>query len=111
MALSVVKKARAKPEPRLQDWQTRLAQIEARRKRWIERDAAAFERHLAHCRQIIIHSPDIPPAEKRRLSKLSDSELKMYLAELHQKQKLNKPTRHDPHQNKPWLPGYDSLYL
>jgi hypothetical protein len=112
MALSVVKKTRSKTKPyAAEDWRVRAARREAQRQRRIERDAAAFERHIARYRQRITDSPHIPGPEKRRLSQMSDSELAMHLAERHQRDKLEKPTRRDPHQNKPWLPGYDSLYL
>jgi hypothetical protein len=96
-------------KPSVEDWRARSARRQGWRWRRILRDAAEFERHLAHCRQTIAESPDIPAAEKRRLSQLSDSEFKMWLAEQHQQQKLRKPTRHDPYDERVWLPGNDSF--
>lgn len=93
----------------MEDWQVRAARRDEQRRRRIERDAAAFETHLARYRQKVAESPHIPTAEKRRLSSLSDSEFKMYLAEQHQQQKLRKPTRHDPYDDRFWLPGNDLL--
>jgi hypothetical protein len=70
---------------------------------------AEFERHLAKYRQEVAESPHIPEAEKKRLADLPDSEFKMWLAEQNQKHKLQKPTRHDPYDDRFWLPGNDSL--
>jgi len=64
-----------------------------------------FEEHLAKYRQKIADSPHIPEAEKKSLAELPDSEFKMWLADQHQKQKLQKPTRHDPYDDgflAPW---------
>jgi hypothetical protein len=110
MALSVVKKKHSKAKRRpLEPWQIRSAYMQAYRERRLKRDSDEFKRLVIRWRQEIVHSPDIPHAEKRRLSQLSDSEFAMYLADQHQQQKLKTPTRRDPHDNKPWLPGYDSV--
>jgi hypothetical protein len=103
-----VTKKTSRSEP-FEDWRVRARRREEQRKRRIKRDADAFETHLARYRQLIVESPHIPPAEKRRLSSLSDSEFKMYLAEQHQQQKLRKPTRQDPYDERVWLPGNDSF--
>jgi hypothetical protein len=109
MASPIVKKKRAKVKPRrLAAWQIRSAYMQAYRKRRLKRDSDEFKRLIARWRYEIIHSTQIPPAQKRRLAQLSDSELAIHLAEKHERDKLKKPTRRDPHQNKPWLPGYDS---
>jgi len=109
MAPRAVQKKRKKKRADVEAWRIRSARRQAQYGRRIKRDADQFKRLISRWRQEIVDSPEIPKAEKCRLSQLSDSEFAIYLAEQHQKEKLKKPTRRDPHENKPWLPGYNSL--
>src|SRR5581483_10038721 len=85
-------------------WRVQADKRKEQRQRRITRDAADFEKHLARYRQKVADSSYIPKADKKRLSQLSDSGFKMWLAEHHQKQRLRKATRRDPYDLRFWLP-------